>query len=688
MSDHLQMLKTPLLLVNRGLHLFERRRTGLPSVGAGRHGQRLLHPKYRPDIDGLRAVAVVSVVAYHAYPNDVRGGFIGVDIFFVISGYLISTIILQNLDKGTFGFAEFYSRRIRRIFPALAAVLLAAWCVGLFVLLPGELAQLGRHIAAGAVFGSNFQLWGEAGYFDEAARAKPLLHLWSLGIEEQFYIVWPLLLWLARGRTGRLILMAALAGVSFYLNVTSIATDQVATFYSPATRFWELGCGGLLAWWSLYVPHAPAAVAGGGMAARLWGTLTRHRGVVANLVSLAGAVLLSYGFSRINVVVGFPGVWAAIPVLGAVLLIAAGPDALINRLALANPVAVWFGLISYPLYLWHWPILSFAAMTVGDMSSLMRAVPISLAVTLAWLTFMFIESPVRRGVHAARVTAVLAVVLGVAGGIGYATHLGDGFPWSWRAAGSLAGETGHEEFYQYASERYHTCTPEALAAGAPRWHGRVLCMQSQAAGVPVDVAIVGDSHAEQLFIGLAAALPSRNVVYYIEHAAPFRGGYGFDHIFEHVVGATNIKYVVLSMLWGVHFREVPAGSTEHAELLSVIDAFTRAGKTVYVTDDVPSFPFDANTCKRYRWFGRKKCEVGSDVEERRYAGEIAALSQAIAGRTDVRMVSTRKYFCDAGVCSMIRDGRLLYRDDNHVNIEGSLLVGRKIVEDNDGVFGR
>ena len=160
------------------------------------HSQHLLHPKYRPDIDGLRAIAVLSVVGFHAFPSWVNGGFIGVDVFFVISGFLISGIIYENLDKGEFTFREFYARRIRRIFPALIVVMTACFAFGWFSLLADEYKQLGKHIAGGATFISNLLLWQESGYFDNSAETKPLLHLWSLGIEEQFYIIWPLLLWL------------------------------------------------------------------------------------------------------------------------------------------------------------------------------------------------------------------------------------------------------------------------------------------------------------------------------------------------------------------------------------------------------------------------------------------------------------------------------------------------------------
>jgi len=191
----------------------------------------LSHPKYRPDIDGLRALAVLSVVAFHAFPNGVQGGFIGVDIFFVISGYLISTIIFQNLEKGTFSFTEFYIRRIKRIFPTLILVLVSSYAFGWFALFADEYKQLGKHIAAGAGFVSNLILWSETGYFDTSAETKPLLHLWSLGIEEQFYIVWPLLLWFAWGRNLNLLTITIVAAfASFCLNLNGVLTDSVATF--------------------------------------------------------------------------------------------------------------------------------------------------------------------------------------------------------------------------------------------------------------------------------------------------------------------------------------------------------------------------------------------------------------------------------------------------------------------------
>ncbi|MDP3004588.1 acyltransferase, partial [Methylotenera sp.] len=215
--------------------------------------EHLTHPKYRPDIDGLRAVAVLSVVIYHAFPKFIRGGFIGVDIFFVISGFLISTIIFGSLERNSFNFIEFYSRRIKRIFPALLLVLTASFVFGWFALLADEYKQLGKHIAGGAGFISNFLFWKESGYFDNAAETKPLLHLWSLGIEEQFYIVWPLLLWLAwKKRFNLLTITILVAVISFALNISKVHSDAVAAFYSPQTRFWELLVGSVLAYMTMH----------------------------------------------------------------------------------------------------------------------------------------------------------------------------------------------------------------------------------------------------------------------------------------------------------------------------------------------------------------------------------------------------------------------------------------------------
>ena len=378
----------------------------------------LLHLKYRPDIDGLRAIAVLAVVGFHAFPELLRGGFIGVDVFFVISGFLISTILFENLEKNTFSISNFYSRRIKRIFPALLLVLVTCFVFGWFVLFPDEYKQLGKHMAGGAGFFSNILFWNESGYFDNAAEIKPLLHLWSLGIEEQFYIIWPLLLWAAWKLKFNLFLIIILvASISFYCNVKGIHTDTVATFYSPQTRFWELLFGSLLAWLTLYKFDLQ-----NDSSESKW-----HR-FFNNFIATSGSLLIIYGLYQISKDANFPGSLALLPTFGAVLIISAGPKAWINRKVLSNPVLVWFGLISFPLYLWHWPLLSYARIVEsGDPGANIKLTLVCLSVLLAWLTYRLIEKPIRFGSNnKLKIFSLIFMMLGV-GLLGYTTYNMGGF---------------------------------------------------------------------------------------------------------------------------------------------------------------------------------------------------------------------------------------------------------------------
>jgi len=358
----------------------------------------LAHLKYRPDIDGLRAVAVLSVVCYHAFPKWMPGGFIGVDIFFVISGYLISTIIFGSLGGDGFDYGEFYARRIRRIFPALVVVMAATFVAGWWVLLADEFSQLGKHVLASAGFVQNLVLWNEAGYFDTAAESKPLLHLWSLAVEEQFYIFWPLLLGLAWKRKGRAVLiwMAVASALSFVLNVGSVHRSPEAAFYSPLSRIWELAAGAILAYTALRRQPFRSVF---------------HR----ESTSAAGLLFIALGLALIHREKAFPGWWALLPVLGACMCIAAGPGAWLNRRLLGSRIAVWFGLISYPLYLWHWPLLAYARVVAGDTPvRSVRMAAVLLAIALAWLTYRWLEKPLRRREGASVVTGLAAAMLALA----------------------------------------------------------------------------------------------------------------------------------------------------------------------------------------------------------------------------------------------------------------------------------
>lgn len=388
----------------------------------------LSHPKYRPDIDGLRAVAVLSVIGFHAFPDFVVGGFVGVDIFFVISGYLISTIIFENLNSGTFSFAEFYSRRIKRIFPSLFLVMIVSFGLGFIILGEDDFKRLGKHIAAGAGFISNIVLWNESGYFDTSAETKPLLHLWSLGIEEQFYIVWPPLLLLAwKNKVNLFGVTLVLAIISFSLNINGINVDASAMFYSPQTRFWELLCGSSLAWLTLY-KHREFSLIANRLNSKLskfvyssQETLLDSSTLLRNGVSVIGFLVLIFGFSQIDKTSSFPGKWAVVPVFGAMLILSAGQTAFVNRKILSNRLFVWVGLISYPLYLWHWPLLSFARIIENGVPSLfLRLLLVVSAVVLAWLTYKFVERPIRLGKHGNAKTLILVVLMFLVGYSGYA----------------------------------------------------------------------------------------------------------------------------------------------------------------------------------------------------------------------------------------------------------------------------
>jgi len=370
---------------------------------------------YRPDIDGLRALAVLFVLFFHAFPNWVSGGFIGVDIFFVISGFLISTIIFDGLDDGTFRFITFYSRRIRRIFPALIIILIVCAVFGWITLIPDEYEQFGKHIAGSAAFIPNIILWMESGYFDKAAGSKPLLHLWSLGIEEQFYLIWPFILWGMRGRRLTIfIIILSIIAASFLACVIGRHDFPVSHFYFPQSRFWELMIGAALAAITLYKKYIFSAaierieIFGGGQSK------------IKNLQSFVGGSMIVYAAFNITSSYIYPGFWALLPTIGTYLLIAAGPEAWINRVILANKGLVWIGLISYPLYLWHWPLLSFAYIIKGSRPSyIIRATLLLTSTLLAWGTYRLVEKPIRFGNYSKTKVIILLALMMATGGFGF-----------------------------------------------------------------------------------------------------------------------------------------------------------------------------------------------------------------------------------------------------------------------------
>jgi len=360
------------------------------------------HPfKYRADIDGLRAVSILLVVSFHAHPWLLPGGFIGVDVFFVISGFLITRLLLdEQAATGHISIPNFYARRARRIFPALILVLAVSYLAGWLILMPDQFRLLGQNIVAGALFASNLFQLGQTGYFAPLAAESPLLHLWSLGIEEQFYIFWPwvlVLLGSSPRRRGHWLLL--LAACSFAANLVAVFSYKDWAFYSPATRAWELlaGCA---------VADLRLERRGGDVLSAL------------GLLAIIGAALF------VDRSMAFPGAYALLPVVGACLIIAS-PSSMLNRLLLANRTMVGIGLISYPLYLWHWPLLSYLGIVRNGVPNFLEIwAAVILAVALSFITFRYVEMPIRRS---SAVALRLAVSLACVALLGAATVVGNGF---------------------------------------------------------------------------------------------------------------------------------------------------------------------------------------------------------------------------------------------------------------------
>lgn len=643
---------------------------------------------YRPDIDGLRAIAVLVVVGFHAFPGWVRGGFVGVDVFFVISGFLISTIILEGLGRGRFTIGGFYARRIRRIFPALVTVLLASLVAGWFLLFPDEYRQLGKHVAGGAAFVSNFVLWNESGYFDEAAELKPLLHLWSLGIEEQFYIVYPLLLWILwKRRWSFPWAIGTVAAVSFGINLLLTGSSPVAAFYAPQSRAWELMLGSLLAW----MTHARSPRRNDAVPTAGEGVVHAARVALAdrsaNVRSLVGAFLLIAGLLTITPNRSFPGWWALLPVLGAVLLISGGPNGWINQRLLAHRALVAVGLISYPLYLWHWPLLAFARIIEGETPSReVRLAAIASSVVLAWLTYRFIERPFRFGAHArAKVLALVAGML-VIGLLGYRVYLSDGFenrPWAAAAARVNAQFVGGSWKY----EQNDTCLrqyPFADARSLAWW----FCMKSSEA--PPTLLLLGNSVANQSYPGITLnPLLRHHSVLSIGtcdpafDANPAESGPCFGDrqvrqraFIDRIVATTpSLKFVLIDGL-----RRQP-DARYIALLKERIDFMERHGARVIVLTPHLRPRFEPKACfPRPLKPASRDCSIPL-AERARLERDFEPLRQSIAASNpNVLFFDQNDVYCESGGCSHVRDGMPLDRDPNHLSEHGSVLVYERFVE--------
>lgn len=625
----------------------------------------LAHLPYRPDIDGLRALAVLAVVIFHAFPSVLRGGFIGVDVFFVISGFLISGILLKGLHEDSFSFSQFYARRIKRIFPALMLVMAASLAFGWIALFPDELSALARHVIGGAGFVSNFQFWSETGYFDTAAETKPLLHLWSLGIEEQFYIFWPVLLlagW--RLRANLFVLTVVLALASFAINMKGIRLHASATFYSPASRAWELLLGAAL----------PA------LAHRRGEALPLVRYARPNLLSAAGFALLGAGLAVITRDSPFPGWRALLPSVGALLIIGAGPGAWLNRTLLSNRCMVGIGLISYPLYLWHWPLLSFAQIVESSTpDASIRGAALALSLVLATLTYFLLERPLRRS-HMRRKVLLLSMLMVALAMAGLAIYARDGVP----TRSAVVNNNANQKALVLVEDL------DNAAACKKRYGFDSLyeyCLIAQVNKDPT-VALIGDSHAYHLVAGLTRyyraqgdnllMLGTRLPYWELPYAPGDYYQQATQQMLELALNTASIKTVLLASA-----NRLYGGS---ADGMALVDAaretlrrFTAAGKHVIYIDDVPKLSFEPRSCIPRAGVAssgtRAVCAISRQEYEQHDGGHRVMVAQLMREFPTVELFETAPHLCDQRYCSAMRDGRLMYRDTNHLSYEGDLYMG-------------
>lgn len=656
---------------------------------------------YRAEIDGLRALAVLSVILFHAFPSILSGGFVGVDIFFVISGYLISGIIFDGLDKGAFRFLEFYGRRIRRIFPSLLIVIFVSILIGALVLLSDQYAKLGKHVANGSLFVINFALVGEAGYFDTASETKPLLHLWSLAVEEQFYILWPLLLWLVRKKKALWFLLAViLALVSFGINVDWVPKGHAKAFFLPQARFWELLSGAMLAWLSIYRIDALRCcrerVQSLINAYLLPNKLRIKRPSVEDALCFVGFMLLFGSMVLISGRLPYPSFWGLLPVLGASLVIASGSKGWLNQKLLMNPVAVWFGLISYPLYLWHWPLLSFLRIIIDDTPPIIfRLLAVILSVLLAFLTFRFIEQPLRFGRRRWVKTVALCGAMAIVGAGGYVISAERGVPQRYRL---ITKSTTDFELLKVISDawefRGYPTPVEMFADPITGFHRMGKNDQSK-------VLMIGDSHTVQYFNSFTELYSANGADI---PSIVFNNGAHFPPVPNDAPIAKDpaIRTVALSFYWALHYgsnkvnqelRCCGSGKNGTIGVASIpyktpvemdkidesiedfILGLRNSGINVFIVLDNP-FGEELNAQSMIYRDGlilklRPNATLSRKVVLER-SEPVRGRIVKIARKTGASIIDPMQYLCKEDICPAFSEhGELLYKDYDHLSLFAS-----------------
>jgi peptidoglycan/LPS O-acetylase OafA/YrhL len=671
-----------------------------------------MHPSesklaYRPDLDGLRALAVLSVVFFHFDFLGFFGGFVGVDIFFVISGYLITSIIVGELESGSFSFARFYERRIRRIVPAFIVMLAAASIAAIALFPPKELAQLGLSAAAAAAFCSNIFFAFQTNYFSGSDTMMPLLHTWSLGVEEQFYIVWPLLLFACYRLASRLavsVLVVGLAVASLSYSEWGTASKYAAQlFYLLQSRAWELMFGAILAL---------------GLVPRFDNRWLRDG------LALLGVGMIAFAVTQFSSVTRFPGLWATIPCLGAVLVILTGQqrDTAVYRL-LSLPPFVFIGLISYSLYLWHWPVYAFAENYVGRPIALGETFAlIILSIAIAAASWRYVEQPFRygdgRAVGSQRAYFVGGLgALGLAACVGGAIYLGDGLP----------GRLGPDTLRFYLASYDHNPLRSDCLDGSGHTPFKASHCTAPAADSGYDVLVWGDSHGDALFPAIAAisqdhGLTTRQVTK--RACPPILGAERVDEgrrskrfgtsacekynaaMLEELQEGPRPSLVILIARWSMYTettvdfagnRRVFLIDNEHRKLnietsrevlsralFRTVDAITALGIRVLLIGQPPEFFQNPNVCFVERAMSRRDVgdcfKLPKQVADQRLEASKNILRKIAIGRSSTTYVSLDSVLCDNQVCWAKRNDRPLYEDNSHLDLSGASFVGRALAK--------
>ncbi len=654
--------------------------------------------QYRPDIDGMRAIAIMSVVIFHVDPKLLPGGFLGVDIFFVISGYLISLLLFREQSQGTFSFSNFYIRRICRLFPALITVLVATLIFGYFALFADEYEQLGLHSSYAIVFLINFCLMGETGYFDLVSDAKPLLHLWSLSIEEQFYLFWPLALLFFRrlySKTG--LLIAGFLIVSYLYAISLSGHNPDSLYYHPLSRFWQLLMGAVLA--SYHFIHGDG---------KLPEFIDKH-GLRGMLSVLGGAFTIGplFVFDKYT---PHPSAATFLPLLGVVMVIASA-NGVVNRILALKPL-VFIGLISYPLYLWHWPLLSYTRiMESGSPDYWILWGCVVLAVLLAWLTWRFVEKPLRSKAKSSRVYLLVSSMLILMMG-SVLIYQENGF--EDRASLSYAKKAMLQ--MKREPKTNQACIDLIGHERAPRY------CRLEGNEKNEWIAVIGDSHADALFrgvaeeaekIGFGALLLANSgcppLLGTVAGQEPKRSKCAdeINKVIQSVGSQKKIKRVIIatrgpSYITGRGFG--PAEVNNNAEPIAYdssalkessrpIDVFLRglevtvqylvdADKSVYYFLQVPELGVPAKNClgRPLRLTKTTDCVISLyEFRERmeEYRQNIKALTTKLS---TLKLIDPLPLFCDELVCRGIINDTLFYADDDHLSVNGSRYVASLVLK--------